>query len=296
MARVTFDLDFLRSFVTGIELGSYARAADRLARSTSAVSAQLKKLEEQAGTAIVQKSGRGLTLTPAGEVLFNYAKRLIALNDEAVEAVRGIDLSGSVRLGVQEDFSEHLLTTVLARFVRTFPQVCVEVCVARNALLLDRVTSGELDLALAWESGRYMPHKVSLGEWPVCWIGYQDAEQDRVPTPQQVLPLVMFDTDCLLRQQAVRRLDEAGVRWRMAFTSSSLSGIWAAVESGLGVTVRTPIGLPAGLSVLSPAQSNLPLLPDIGLALYYRDDPPSSVVSFIAGLMTEALQEIREMS
>src|SRR5580698_490352 len=113
MQRVTFDLDVMRSFVTGIELGSFAKAADRLARSTSAVSAQLKKLEDQAGTPLLRKSGRGMALTEAGETMLGYARRLLELNDEAASAVRGIQLEGRVRLGLQEDFGESVLPEVL---------------------------------------------------------------------------------------------------------------------------------------------------------------------------------------
>src|ERR1700722_2903352 len=115
MQRVTFDLDVMRSFVAGIELGSFAKAAERLARATSAVSAQLKKLEDQAGTPLLRKSGRGMALTEAGETMLGYARRLLELNDEAASAVRGIQLEGRVRLGLQEDFGESVLPEVLGR-------------------------------------------------------------------------------------------------------------------------------------------------------------------------------------
>src|SRR3954470_14570576 len=104
MRRVTFDLDVLRTFVTGMELGSFAKAAERLGRSTSAVSAQLKKLEEQVGAPVLRKSGRNMVPTPTGEVLIAYARRLLELNDEASHAVNGTDLEGALRLGVAEDF------------------------------------------------------------------------------------------------------------------------------------------------------------------------------------------------
>ncbi|TIO10926.1 MAG: LysR family transcriptional regulator, partial [Mesorhizobium sp.] len=109
MRRVTFDLDVLRTFVTGMELGSFAKAAERLGRSTSAVSAQLKKLEEQAATPVFRKAGRGLALTEAGETMLSYARRLIELNDEAASAIRDVELEGWVRLGLQEDFGEAVL-------------------------------------------------------------------------------------------------------------------------------------------------------------------------------------------
>src|SRR5579859_4531248 len=123
MRRVTFDLDVLRTFVAGVELGSFAKAADRLGRSTSAVSAQLKKLEDQAGTSLLRKAGRGMALTEAGEVMLGYARRLLDLNDEAASAMHGVQLEGRVRLGLQEDFGENVLPEVLGRFKRAHPKL-----------------------------------------------------------------------------------------------------------------------------------------------------------------------------
>src|SRR5476649_226989 len=120
---MNFDIAFLRSYVAGVDLGSYARAADKVGRSTSAVSAQLKKLEEQAGTPIFRKNGRGLALTDAGDTMLAYARRLLELNDEAATAIRGPALEGWVRLGLQDDFSESLLPEVLGRFARAHPKV-----------------------------------------------------------------------------------------------------------------------------------------------------------------------------
>src|ERR1700709_599235 len=126
MRALTFDLDVLRSFAMGVDLGGFAKAADRLGRSTSAVSAQIKKLEEQAGTPIFRKAGRGLALTEAGETMLAYARRLLDLNDEAATAVHGVELEGWVRLGLQEDFGERLLPEVLGRFARAHPKVGVQ--------------------------------------------------------------------------------------------------------------------------------------------------------------------------
>jgi hypothetical protein len=153
MSQVMFDLDVLRSFATGMALGSYARAADKLGRSTSAVSAQLKKLESQAGTVLFRKAGRGLELTDAGETLLAYAHRMLELNEEANAAMRGVDLQGWVRLGLQEDFGETLLPAVLGRFARAHPKVRIEACVARSGELRERLELGKLDLALAWDAG-----------------------------------------------------------------------------------------------------------------------------------------------
>ena len=132
---------------------------------------QLKKLEEQAATPIFRRSGRGLALTEAGETMLAYARRLLDLNDEAVAAVQSVELEGWVRLGLQEDFGENLLPEVLGRFARAHPKVRIEARVVRNAELLERVTTGKLDLALAWSTGTLTAHCEHIADVPMRWIG-----------------------------------------------------------------------------------------------------------------------------
>lgn len=285
MRRLTFDLDVLRSFVFGIELGSFAKAADRLGRSTSAVSAQLKKLEDQVDSPILRKSGRGMVLTPTGEILFGYAKRLLELNDEAATAVRGTELEGCVRLGLQEDFGEHLLTEVLGSFARAHPRIRIEARVSRNAELLELVTSGRLDLALAWDSGSGTPHSQFVAELPMCWIGRADWTYT---ASSESLPLVAFESPCLMRSAATNALDHARIPWRVAFTSPSLSSIWAAAGADLGITVRTQAGLPAHLRVLD----GLPELPKIGLILHRAESKPAPPVRRLAEILLANLNDL----
>lgn len=284
MRRINFDLDVLRSFVTGVELGSFARAAERLGRSTSAVSAQLKKLEEQVGAPVLLKSGRGLALTSTGELLLAYARRLLELNDEAAAAVRGVDLEGWVRIGLQEDFGENLLTRILGDFARAHPRVRIETRVARNAELRELVRTGKLDLALAWDSGERSPHCELLAQLPMSWIG---AAAEKMPClmPGEPVPLAVFDAPCLMRSAATAALDRANIPWRIAFTSSSLSGIWAAVGAGLGVTVRTRAGLPESLRMLE----GLPALPNVGLVLHRAEAEPAPVVQRLAEIVSASL-------
>jgi DNA-binding transcriptional LysR family regulator len=290
MSRVTFDLDVMRSFATGIELGSFAKAADRLGRSTSAVSAQLKKLEDQAGTSLLRKSGRGMVLTEAGEVMLGYARRLLELNDEAASAVRGVQLEGRVRLGLQEDFGESVLPEVLGRFRRAHPKLRVEVHIARNPVLLQSLNAGRLDLALAWEADAAPPHAEHVHTLPMCWIATGE-EPSATMEAGEPLPLVVLDAPCLMRTAATTALDHAGIPWRIAFTSASLAGTWAAVKAGLGVSVRTPLGLPADLHALDAAEAKLPALPQLGLALYRSEAEPEPAVGRLAGLIMQRLRE-----
>jgi DNA-binding transcriptional LysR family regulator len=291
MRRTIFDLDVLRSFVTGIELGSFAKAAERLGRSTSAVSTHLQKLEEQAGTMLLRKAGRGLALTDAGETMLAYARRLLDLNDEAAAAVQGIELEGWVRLGLQEDFGETLLPEVLARFSRAHPKVRIEAHVIRNAELVGRVLSGRLDLALAWSDGTRTPHCDTIAEVPMCWIG--SAGEPRLPDriSGDPVPLASLEAPCLMRKAATEALDRAGMAWRQAFVSSSLSGLWAATAAGLGITVRTPIGLSSRVQPLASAALGLPELPVLELVLHSSEGELGPAASRLAEIVLQAVRE-----
>lgn len=276
---LTFDAEALRTFVAGTELGSFVLAAERLGRSTSAISAQLKKLEQQAGTALVQKSGRHLALTPQGEILLGYARRILSLNDEACAAMSASTVGGEIRLGLQEDFGEALLPAILGQFTRTHPKVQISASVTRNGPLLSAIRRNELDVALSWQTEEITPHSQSLGSLPLRWIageGFSLAPylQDGAP-----LPLLVFDPPCIMRSTAIAALDRAGIAWRIAFTSRSLSGIWAATSAGLGITLRTEIGLPANLQMIKAGQ--LPQVGNIGITLHQSDSQLSEAADYL---------------
>lgn len=274
--RMTFDLDALRAFVLGIELGSFAQAAERLSRSTSAVSAQLKKLEQQTGLPLLQKAGRRLALTDNGELLMAYGRRLLALNDEAFSALSGRDIAGSVRIGLQEDFGETLLPELLGQFSRAHPLIQVSARIGRNSELLQEIRQGELDLALCWQGEDSSRFTQPLPAAALCWIGREGFQLAQWLEQGEALPLLLFDAPCQMRTRAIDTLDHAAIPWRVAFTSRSLSGLWAAASAGLGVTLRTEFGLPLGLQVL-----HHPLLPpvgDLGMALLQGQEilPPAA--------------------
>lgn len=277
------DLDVLRTFVSGIELGSFSRAADRHGRSTSAVSAQLKKLEEQVGAPVVKKAGRGLTLTPTGEIVFSYAKRLLALNDAAIVAASGARLGGKVRVGFQEDFGEGVLTDILGDFTRAHSAVIVEARIARNAELESAVQRSQLDMALLWQTNTGSLQN-ELGKIPLHWIGSAERVAECLAA-EQPLPLALFDAPCILRTRALEALDAAGISWRIAFTSSSLNGLWSAARAGLGITARTLVGKPDDLAVLH----TLPRLPALGLCLQHGSSGTNPTLDFLTRLIEERM-------
>ncbi|WP_415868175.1 LysR substrate-binding domain-containing protein [Burkholderia ubonensis] len=314
-----FDIAALRSLVAGMDLGSFAKAADRVARSSSAVSAQIRKLEEQAGTPLFVKSGRGLALTDAGDAMLRYARRMIELNDEAAAAVRGVSLDGWVRIGLQEDFGEAILPGVLGRFARAHPKVRIEARVAHNAELLERLDANQLDLALVWgdpASAAFVARtgidSEEIAHVPMRWIGAAgsgaagvgaagsgaagdgDAGEPSVRLPDEPLPLVVFDRPCRFFGAATDALDRVGVPWRVAFTTPSLAGLWAAASAGLGLTVRSHYGLPASVRLLDAALLGLPELPSVPLMLLRRASSATPTVDRLARIMTQAVSGATE--
>ncbi|GJG94927.1 LysR substrate-binding domain-containing protein [Cupriavidus pauculus] len=300
MSRTNLDLAALRTLVAGMELGSFARAADRVGRSTSAISAQIKRLEEQAGTPLFRKSGRGLALTAAGEAMLGYARRLVELNDEAVTAVRGVDLSGGIRLGLQEEFGEGLLPEVLGRFARAHPKVRIEAVVSRNADLLERIDTGRCDLALVWAdmhpamsdgvAGYAMGrrHATRIDDVPMSWVG--PASLPWQPADGEPLPLVAFDRPCQFHAAATAALDDAGIPWRITFSSPNLGGLWAAAAAGLGLTVRSRYGLPANVRALSADETGLPALPSMSLAMVRASATMPPEVERLADILLASLR------
>jgi DNA-binding transcriptional LysR family regulator len=258
--RTTFDIAALRMIVVGAELGSFARAADRLGRSQSAVSMQLKKLEAQTGKALFRRSGRGLVPTEAGDALLAYARRIIALNDEAAASL-GASPAATVRLGLPQDFAEDVLPEVIQCFAGKWPRVQVEAHVGRNYALWQDVAGGRLDVAISFAIPGMQAQGAALVSLPQLWLGVTMTARPKA------LPLALFDHPCLFRQHALQALEGGGSDWRIALTTPSLPGIWAALRSGLGITVRTSHRLPSGIRDVRK-RLGLPALPRIDLRLF----------------------------
>jgi len=206
--------------------------------------------------------------------------------------VRGAELEGWARLGLPQDFAELWLPEVLGRFARQHSRVRVEARAERNIDLFDRLETGRLDLALAWGEAQRL-HAERLAELPICWIG--PASRDLPWKSGEPLPLVAFEPPCQFRSTGVDALDAAGIPWRLAFTSPSLAGLWAAVAAGLGVSLRTPAGLPGSVRAVSAKdadQIGLPALPGIALSLHAADAEPAAPVALLAIILRETLREM----
>jgi len=276
--RPTFDIDALRMIVIGTELGSFARAAVKLSRSQSAVSMQLKRLEEQVGQPLFQRNGRGLVPTEAGEELLTYARRIVDLHDEAATAMGNAAVHPAIRIGLPQDFFEDVMPETITRFSRQRPDVLVEVRAGRNYALEDEVNSGKLDMALAFFQASRSKAGVLLASMPMSWFGGKKFASERLDP----VPLVLFDHPCLFRQAALHSLDSKEIPWRLALTTPSLPGVWGALRFGHGVTVRAVHRIPADICDVG-AIFRLPPLPVIELRMVSRTklSPAASELSTI---------------
>ncbi|MHC8326050.1 LysR substrate-binding domain-containing protein [Pseudomonas sp. LB1P83] len=257
------DLELLKTFVCVVDEGSFTRAAERVHRTQSTVSQQVRKLEELVGHPLLlrDRTGQNINLTEHGELLIHYARRLLALSSEAVEALASdLDLE-ILRIGVPEDFDARRMALILAGFNRARPQARLETVSGMSTDLKQKLASGEIDIALVKREPDSGP---SWAAWPEVLVWVKGAGVD---SANGVLPLALFPQGCIYRQRAIRLLDVAQRPWRVAFGSHSLTGIQAAVASGLGVSV-----LPA--SAVLPEHSvctDLPELPPTELALISRE-------------------------
>jgi DNA-binding transcriptional LysR family regulator len=283
-----FDIDALRAVVVGLDLRSFARAAVELGRSQSAISMQLKKLEQQAGTQLFVRKGRGLVPTEAGEALAAYARRIVALHDEAARALGASVASATVRLGLPQDFFDDVMPATLAAYARQHPGAHVEVRAGPNHMLGDEIRAGRLDGAIVFFPEGAGGDGELLCALPMQWLAHEtfrgQAEPDR-------LPLVLFDHPCLFRQAALATLDRADRRWRAAVTTPSLPGIWGALRSNLGVAVRTEHGMPGDI-VCAGDELGLPKLPSIQLRMLRSQNAPPAAHDLCEVLQRETIERV----
>ena len=284
------ELDLLHTFVLAVEMKSFAKAAEKVFRSQSAVSLQMQRLEEITGQALFVKQGREWHLTAYGDLLLVYARKMLDMNDQAIHALSETPFTGPVRIGMRIDFSESGLSDVLAGFAKMYPNVQIEITVDKEDVLEQKLRSATLDVVMTF--GTKLPdNAILVGSIPLRWIGNTNESIAR----QEPLPLLLFEAPCLFRDAALEALGKANRNWRPVLTASNVSGMWAAARAGLGIAIRTEIGLPAGCIALTDA-AGLPALPDIYIFILKQKRAASPAVELLVEILkstlTEQLKEI----
>ncbi|MFT4090190.1 MAG: LysR family transcriptional regulator [Asticcacaulis sp.] len=227
---VNLPTNLLRSFVAIVDTGSMLSAAEQVFVTQSALSLQVKRLEELLQQALFLRDGRRLTLTPAGEVLLDYARRVLQLHDEAVIAVSAHNFSGPVRIGMVQDFADTLLTGLLSTFSALHPEAQIFARIAGTAELQTLLERQQLDIILGF-AGANDPAAITVA--PMKWYGENHLIE------KEVLPLAVVEQPCRFREAAMRVLENADIPYRIAVESPNLSTLKAAIQAGLGVSCRT---------------------------------------------------------
>ncbi len=263
--------DLLRTFVAIAETSSFTEAARRVGRTQSAVSMQMRRLEDRMGRQLLARQGRGTALTPDGEMLLGHARRVLRAHADAEAAFDSAGLDGRVRIGSPDDYASSFLPGILARFARTHPRVEVELVCEPSASLLPLVRAGEVDLALVTQGSGEMEGTVVHRE-ALVWAGSVDHDAHL----EDPLPLALFHQGCVFRRSAMEALAAEGRASRIAYTSLSVAGIYAALSAGLAVGVLPLSAVRPGLRILGPS-CGLPPLPALGIVLVKRPGPPTAI-------------------
>lgn len=275
-------MDLLRALVTVADLGGITRAGEALGRSQPAISLQIKRLESLLDTELFRRDGRQLQLTDSGTTLIRYARQILSLNDNAIAQLTQRRVSGSIRLGIPNEFAGSYLPEILGRFAESQPEVTLEVGCELSNRLLARLAKKEFDLVLGLHAER-RPAGTDV-TWPeeVVWLtSARHASYSKSP-----LPLIVAPDGCVYRHRMVEALDRAGINWRIAYTSPTLGGIRAGVMAGIGVTAMARRTVPQGLELISAAMASLPRLKPVEAALHFDSATCSPAVLRLVEFMS----------
>lgn len=281
----TVDIDLLRTFVAIVDTGTFTHAAGRAHRSQSAISMQVKRLEEMVGEPLFARAARGVTLTRRGEALVADARRLLILLDEAIRRDVDARVEGAVRVGIPGEYGGWVLPSVLGRFAAEYPDVEVTVRCEAPELFGAALDAGDLDLAVLVAAPDNADGDILFHD-PLVWVA-----ADRHPVHEKdPLPLAIFAEGCWWRTHALAALDRIGRRYRVAYTSPSVAGVQAAVASGLVVAILGRSTVPRGARILA-SEEGFPKLSGSNVVVKRRSGPLAEAVKRMAAALAEAFAD-----
>ena len=274
-------IDLLKTFLAIIDTGGFTNASRVVHRTQSAISMQVKRLEETIGQSLFERTGRTFTLTTEGEVLVPYARRLLKLHEDAVAAMVKPDVAGAVRIGIIDDYALHFLPDILSRFASAYPRVQVTVRCEPTSLLVPALARGELDLALVNgtdEDGDIIMHD------PAVWV----TSAKHLTHEENPLPLAVFHAECVFRKWSLEALDSVNRAYRVAYQSPSVAGILATVSAGLAVAILLASVVPRDFRVLGK-DDGFPDLPTAKIVIKHAPGSRSEAVDCMAQYLREGI-------
>lgn len=282
------DITTLRSFVAVADYGGVTKAAGFLHLTQSAVSMQLKRLEELMGLDLLDRSGRGIALTPAGEQLLGYARRMVALNDEVIARLTDQAFEGEVLLGVPHDIVYPVIPRAMQRFNAVYPRVNVNLVTSNTRQLKADFAQGTFDLILTTEAGASEGGE-TIHRMPLRWVGARNGSAWR----QRPLR-IGFCRNCIFRSASIASLEDAGIVWEMALDSDSDRTVEATVSADLAVTVLLEGTQPEHQELIEHGDT-LPPLPVQDINMYGAERVRAEYVAALAGMIRQGFESLRPM-
>jgi len=283
---MNLQIDYLRTFSALAEAKNFTRTGKLVNLSQSAVSMQIKRLENEVGKKLFDRIGKTVKLTAEGSILIRYAMRIIKEHDEAVSALSKPNLEGNIRFGSPEHYTAGMLPRLLASFSRSYPDVTVEMRCENSDVIKAAVDLGELDVGICTqisEGGQVIAHD------PVVWV----ANPDFVLQKHKTLALATFEEDCIFRSWALEGLEKTGIEYRIVYVSRSLSGLLDAVEAGFAIAPIISSNVPAELKILG-IEDGLPVLPVSNIVLHKSKKNPSEIIDCFSEHIINAFRKKTE--
>lgn len=281
---IMLDTGLLESFLAVVEEGSFTLAAERIGRTQSTVSQQIRRLEEQLGQRLLHRSTHHVTVLPDGERLLPHARRILGAIMEAERDLSGSSLSGHVSLGVAEDFATSRLPDILRRFRRFYPQVTLQVEIGLSGNLKDKLHAGFFD-AILIKTKTVSEGAEPLMADPLVWVASLD---DPMIYRQRPLPLALHPEPSVTRGMVIEALKAAGIPFTIAHTSLSITGLRAGVIAGMGISAFGRSFIPDGMQIIDTQAMDLPRLADLSFVVELQDSKHDSLA------VTALIQAIRE--
>jgi len=278
------DLDQLQTFAVIADCGSFTEAAKRVFKTQSAVSMQIKRLEERLGTSLLVREGRRVTVTHAGETLYHRARRMLQINADIVDLFSKEDLSGTIHIGIPDDYAVRVLPLLLSSFQQSHPKIQIDVKCQPSEELLEGVKTGKFDMIIFTQGTSHKFGELLRSE-PMHWMVGKDSKvADCKP-----LPIACGNKDCCWRLSAEDALTEANVDFRIAYTSSNATAITSAVNAGLAVGLLCESAITKDMRILGAADG-MPPLPNADIAMLRASNAYGGIYNALAEHIKESLE------
>lgn len=269
MTYPNLSTELLRTFVTVVDVDGFIRASETLHKTQSTVSQHIKRLEQELGEVLFMAAGRKRVLSPSGEILITYARRMLALQDDAVRAVRQTGIEETLSIGLSHGIGEGVLPELLGQFSRSYPGVKLNIETAYSEEILSRYERGEFHLTLTLE--QQPSGGDTLATEDLVWIGATGFSWDG----QRPLPLASFTAPCSILETTTTALNDAGIAFDLTYKTTSLPSLMAAVRAGFAIAVRARHAVTAGTEVLTP-RLPLPPMPKASIVMRHRSSAAAS--------------------